>query len=193
MDQFNSHSIWLGRSSYVVWLVNMVYNCRCNRFIYCIDLFIYVTVVIQPYTNTIYMYNYVYKYIPTVYLSIVSMPQGCKSLAYNGETMRWHMMGSQKVYLEYVQHIYMYIYIYICVSCQYIYIYIYIYVYVIYIYIYIYVYVIYIYIFIMYILPILGPPQFCLLDIMSPHGTSETTIHQFIQSLAWFKKQLTYL
>jgi hypothetical protein len=172
VDQFNSHSIWLGRSSYVVWLVNMVYNCRCNRFIYCIDLFIYVTVVIQPYTNTIYMYNYVYKYIPTVYLSIVSMPQGCKSLAYNGETMRWHMMGSQKVYLEYVQHIYMYIYI--CVMS-------------------IYICICHIYIFIMYILPILGPPQFCLLDIMSPHGTSETNIHQFIQSLAWFKKQLTYL
>ena len=37
------------------------------------------------------------------------------------------------------------------------------------------------------------PPQFCLLDIMSPHGTSEKkNIHQFIQSLAWFKKQLTY-
>ena len=134
MDQFNSHSIWLGRSSYVVWLVNMVYNCRCNRFIYCIDLFIYVTVVIQPYTNTIYMYNYVYKYIPTVYLSIVSMPQGCKSLAYNGETMRWHMMGSQKVYLEYVQHIYMYIYIYVCHVNIYIYVcHIYIYIYYVYI------------------------------------------------------------
>ena len=64
--------------------------------------------------------------IPTVYLSIVSMPQGCKSLANNGETMRWHMMGSQKVYLEYVQHTYIYIYVYVCVSCQYIYIYVYV-------------------------------------------------------------------
>ena len=82
--------------------------------------------VIQPYTNTmciyIYIYIYVYEYIHTVYLSIVSMPQGCKSLANNGETMGWHMMGSQKVYLEYVQHIYVYIYIYMChvnidVSC----------------------------------------------------------------------------
>ena len=49
-----------------------------------------------------------------------------------GKTMRWHMMGSQKVYLEYVQHIYMYIYIY--VSCQYIYMYMsYIYIYYVYI------------------------------------------------------------
>ena len=78
--------------------------------------------VIQPYTNTMCIYIYVYEYIHTVYLSIVSMPQGCKSLANNGETMGWHMMGSQKVYLEYVQHIYVYIYIYMChvnidVSC----------------------------------------------------------------------------
>ena len=92
----------------------------------------------------------------------------------------WHTMGNNEMaydgFPESVLGIcttYLCIYIYMC-----------------HVNIYIYVYVIYIYIFIMYILPILGPPQFCLLDIMSPHGTSETNIHQFIQSLAWFKNNL---
>ena len=115
--------------------------------------------VIQPYTNTMCIYIYVYEYIHTVYLSIVSMPQGCKSLANNGGTMGWHMMGSRKcTWNMYNIFICVYICVMLILMCH----------------VNIYVYVLYIYIANFRIPQIHEcPPQFCLLDIMSPHGTSE--------------------